>query len=98
MPTSTTGRGRPGTASTANISSAAGSPPGGAGAPVVAVLELADSSVNFAVRVWVDTADYWPTYFEITEAVKRRFDEEGISIPYPQQDVHMHQPGTAEAA
>ncbi len=66
--------------------------------PTVAVLELADSSVNFAVRVWVNTSDYWPTYFEITEAVKLRFDEEGISIPFPQQDVHMHQVAPGEAA
>ncbi|MEM6733256.1 MAG: mechanosensitive ion channel domain-containing protein [Myxococcota bacterium] len=57
----------------------------------IAVLELADSSVNFAVRPWVKTSDYWPTYFAITEQVKLRFDEAGISIPFPQQDVHMHQ-------
>lgn len=60
-------------------------------APVVAVLELADSSVNFAVRPWVKTGDYWPVYFDITEQVKLTFDEQGISIPFPQQDVHMHQ-------
>ena len=59
--------------------------------PTVAVLELADSSVNFAVRPWVKTADYWPVLFDITEAVKRELDRAGISIPYPQQDVHMHQ-------
>jgi len=57
----------------------------------VAVLELADSSVNFAVRPWVKTADYWGVYFDITEKVKVTFDEQGISIPFPQQDVHMHQ-------
>lgn len=57
---------------------------------VVAVSELADSSVNFVVRPWVKTADYWAVYFDLTEAVKLRFDKEGISIPYPQQDVHMH--------
>lgn len=60
-------------------------------APVVAVSELADSSVNFVVRPWVNTADYWVVYFALTEAIKIRFDEEGISIPYPQQDVHLHQ-------
>jgi len=60
-------------------------------APMVAVAELADSSVNFTVRMWVKTADYWGVYFDTTEAVKLRFDEEGISIPYPQQDVHMYQ-------
>ena len=60
-------------------------------APVIAVSELADSSVNFVVRPWVKTEDYWGVYFDLTEAVKLRFDNEGISIPYPQQDVHMHQ-------
>ena len=59
--------------------------------PVIAVSELADSSVNFVVRPWVNSADYWPVYFDLTENVKLRFDKEGISIPYPQQDVHMHQ-------
>ncbi|OEU62297.1 MAG: mechanosensitive ion channel protein [Desulfuromonadales bacterium C00003094] len=57
--------------------------------PVVAVLELADSSVNFAFRPWVNGNDYWPTYFDTLETIKLRFDEEGISIPYPQSDVHM---------
>jgi len=60
-------------------------------APVVAVLELADSSVNFAVRPWVKTADYWDLYFDLTEKVKLTFDQEGISIPFPQTDVHLHQ-------
>ncbi len=60
-------------------------------APMVAVAELADSSVNFTVRLWVNSADYWGVYFDMTEAVKLRFDEEGISIPFPQQDVHMYQ-------
>ncbi|MEE9442221.1 MAG: mechanosensitive ion channel domain-containing protein [candidate division Zixibacteria bacterium] len=60
-------------------------------APLIAVSELADSSVNFAVRPWVKTADYWNVYYDITEKVKLTFDEKGISIPYPQQDVHMHQ-------
>lgn len=58
--------------------------------PVVAVSELADSSVNFVVRPWVNTADYWGVNFDLTEAVKLRFDKEGISIPYPQQDIHLH--------
>lgn len=57
---------------------------------VVAVSELADSSVNFVVRPWVKSADYWGVLFDLTEAVKLRFDKEGISIPYPQQDVHLH--------
>jgi len=56
----------------------------------VAVSELADSSVNFVVRGWVNTPDYWAVKFDLTETVKLRFDEEGISIPYPQQDVHLH--------
>lgn len=60
-------------------------------AVVIAVSELADSSVNFVVRPWVNSADYWGVYWDLTEAVKLRFDQEGISIPYPQQDVHMHQ-------
>jgi len=53
--------------------------------------ELADSSVNFIVRPWVNKEDYWETYWSITRAVKMRFDEEGISIPFPQRDVHLHQ-------
>jgi len=58
---------------------------------IVAVSELADSSVNFVVRPWVKAADYWSVYWDLTETVKIRFDKEGISIPFPQQDVHMHQ-------
>ena len=59
--------------------------------PNIAVVELADSSVNFVVRPWVNKEDYWGVYFDLTECVKKRFDQEGISIPYPQSDVHMHQ-------
>ena len=59
-------------------------------APLVAVSELADSSVNFVVRPWVKTDDYWGVKFDYTEAVKLTFDKEGISIPFPQQDVHLH--------
>jgi small conductance mechanosensitive channel len=59
--------------------------------PTIAVSELADSSVNIVVRPWVKTADYWGVFFDITEAVKLEFDAQGITIPYPQQDVHMHQ-------
>jgi len=58
--------------------------------PLVVVSELADSSVNFTVRAWVEAADYWGVYFGITEKVKLVFDAEGISIPYPQQDLHIH--------
>lgn len=60
--------------------------------PLVAVGELADSSVNFNVRPWVKTADYWAVYWDVTEKVKLRFDEEGISIPFPQMQVHTRQP------
>ena len=59
--------------------------------PTIGVLELADNSVNFAVRPWVKSEDYWGVYFDSTETVKRRFDEEGISIPYPQRDVHLYE-------
>lgn len=59
--------------------------------PFIVLSELADSSVNFTVRVWVNAADYWGVYFDTMEKVKLVFDQEGISIPYPQQDVHMHQ-------
>lgn len=58
-------------------------------APQVEVSELADSSVNFVVRPWVKTSDYWATRFEITKTVKERFDAAGISIPFPQRDVHV---------
>ena len=58
---------------------------------LIAVSELADSSVNLVVRPWVKTADYWAVNFGLTEAIKKRFDKEGISFPYPQQDVHIHQ-------
>ena len=56
----------------------------------VAVLELADSSVNFVVRACVKTPDYWDVKFALTETIKLRFDAEGISIPFPQQDVHHY--------
>ena len=58
--------------------------------PVIAVSELADSSVNFVVRPWVKSEDYWSVYFDLTEQIKKRFDAEGISIPYPQRDVHVY--------
>jgi len=59
-------------------------------APIIGLVELADSSVNFAVRPWVKNGDYWPVYFATLEAIKKRFDAEGISIPFPQQDVHVY--------
>ncbi len=58
--------------------------------PAVAMAELADSSVNFNVRPWVKSGDYWPVRADLLEQVKLAFDANGISIPYPQQDVHMH--------
>ena len=60
-------------------------------APQVAVSELADSSVNFVVRPWCTKEDYWDVKFAVTEQIKQVFDQNGISIPYPQQDVHMHE-------
>jgi small conductance mechanosensitive channel len=60
-------------------------------APLIAVSELADSSVNFVVRPWVKADDYWGVYFDLTEKGKNRFDEEGISIPFPQRDVHLYE-------
>lgn len=59
-------------------------------APTIEVSELADSSVNFVVRPWCNTGDYWGVYFAITEKVKLVFDQEGISIPFPQTDVHVY--------
>ena len=58
-------------------------------APFIAVAELADSSVNLVFRPWVKTADYWDVRFDLTEKIKNRLDEAGISIPFPQQDVHL---------
>ena len=57
--------------------------------PMIKLHELGESSVNFIVRPWVKTDDYWDTYWAITRAVKLRFDKEGISIPFPQRDVHV---------
>lgn len=58
--------------------------------PTIGVLELADSSINFAVRPWVKTGDYWAVFFDTQEKMKKRFDAEEISIPFPQRDVHLH--------
>jgi len=60
-------------------------------APTVAVSELGDSSVNFVVRPWVETAEYWNVRFALLERIKLEFDARGISIPFPQTDVHLHQ-------
>ncbi|PSW07859.1 mechanosensitive ion channel protein [Photobacterium rosenbergii] len=58
--------------------------------PTVGVLALADSSVNFAVRPWVNTSDYWAVYFDLMQAIKEELDKENIGIPYPQMDVHLN--------
>ena len=55
------------------------------------VSALADSSVNITTRVWVNASDYWGLFFDLTEKVKLAFDAEGISIPFPQRDVHVYQ-------
>jgi small conductance mechanosensitive channel len=62
--------------------------------PMVRLHELADSSVNFVVRPWVNRDDYWDVYWDIMRSVKMRFDEEGISIPFPQRDIHVHNQST----
>ena len=59
--------------------------------PMVKLHELGDSSVNFIVRPWVKTDDYWDVYWDVTREVKMRFDAEGVSIPFPQRDVHMYE-------
>ncbi|MGJ8620569.1 MAG: mechanosensitive ion channel family protein [Methylophilaceae bacterium] len=59
-------------------------------AVLIAVSELADSSVNFAVRAWVMAGDYWPVYYEMNENVYKTFAKEGLNIPFPQMDVHLH--------
>jgi len=58
-------------------------------APLIAVSELADSSVNLVIRVWCDSGDYWPLKFGLTKAIKERLDSDGITIPFPQREVHM---------
>jgi small conductance mechanosensitive channel len=63
---------------------------------MVKLHELADSSVNFIARPWVKTEDYWDVYWDVTRQVKERFDAEGISIPFPQRDVHLYQAAPPE--
>ncbi len=65
--------------------------------PTIAVSELADSSVNLVCRPWVKTGDYWAVFFELTEEAKRAFDAAGLSIPFPQSDVHLHAVGSDAA-
>jgi len=59
--------------------------------PFVEVSGLGDSSVDLVVRVWTDTPNYWPVKFALTKAIKQTFDKEGVSFPFPQRDVHIHQ-------
>lgn len=65
--------------------------------PLVASLGVAGFIVDFVVRPWAKTSDYWDVYWDVTREVKKRFDSEGISIPYPQTDIHLHQQ-TAQSA
>lgn len=65
-------------------------------ATVIAVVELGDSSVNFVVRPWVKAEHYWGVFFDTTEKVKKAFDANGISIPFPQRDVHLYQHNRSE--
>jgi small conductance mechanosensitive channel len=65
--------------------------------PMVRVHNLGDSSVDFICRPWCKTDDYWDVYWDVTETVKRRFDEEGVSIPFPQRDVHVYATGQPAA-
>jgi small conductance mechanosensitive channel len=58
-------------------------------APVVGLMSLGESSVDFVVRPWVKSENYWPVLFDLNERMKKRFDAEGISIPFPQRDVHI---------
>jgi small conductance mechanosensitive channel len=59
--------------------------------PFIRMSSHGESAIVFTVRVWVNTPDYWSVYFDLMENVKKRFDEEGIAIPYPQMDIHLHQ-------
>lgn len=64
----------------------------------IAVMELGESSINFIVRPWVKSSDYFTTLFDLNKTIKERFDSEGIQIPFPQQDVHLFQPGSKSGA
>ncbi len=61
--------------------------------PLIRMVEMGDSSVDYNFRVWVNGADYWPMYYDFNERVYARFNEEGIGIPFPQMDVHLHKEG-----
>ena len=66
--------------------------------PTLKLSALAESSVNFIARPWAKTGDYWQVFWDVTKAVKQRFDAEGIGIPFPQRDVHLYLEGPAGAA
>lgn len=66
-------------------------------APTIGLSEMGDSSLNFVCRPWVKSEDYWQTFWDINERVKERFDEEGISIPYPQRDIHIIDGGSNDS-
>lgn len=67
-------------------------------APLIAVTEITESSVNVLVRCWPESANYWPLRFDLTERIKERFDAEGIDTPFPQQDVHVYEHEKVEAS
>lgn len=67
-------------------------------APTIGVVELADSSIDFAVRPWVKASDYWAVYFDTLQTIKERFDAEAISIPFPQRDIHVYRDASSLAA
>jgi small conductance mechanosensitive channel len=67
-------------------------------APLIRVSELADSSVNFIVRPWTKTSDYWTVYWDLQRAVKEAFDANGISIPFPQTDMHLYVTNSGQTA
>ena len=66
-------------------------------APVVEIFEMADSSVNLVVKPWVNTADYWAVYFDLTRSIKLELERNGLTIPFPQRDIHVFQDSTSGA-
>lgn len=66
--------------------------------PTIGLMEMADSSINFAFRPWVKVEDYWDLFFDLQERIKIRFDEAGVTIPFPQRDVHLVQENSEAAS